>query len=333
MKGANKLFIFTGVALALVAVLIGITMATGGKVDGEEDNKPSKVKVVKAAVDFEPHTVLSMSDVVVEEVSSDQVPADAATDVSLVLNQSYTLGAVKGDVLLKTFLQAPGITNSIESGKRAVSLVVSNQGMMAGLIMDGDYVDIVFQARVDLVRIYQGGGVEIGEDSPPYVFKEVPLYDGNPDESQQFQGADGSEFIVTDGGQNLEPVAKMIVQDVKVLRVVAPGVQYDSQGQQVQRTGEEEQTVTYEIGQLILEVTPQQAEALSFIQDQNHSFQVVVRGKDDHEIAQTTGVTFQILMTDGTWSMPWPEPIFAPGGESYPGGNPEADESTPEAEE
>jgi hypothetical protein len=69
------------------------------------------------------------------------------------------------------------------------------------------------------------------------------------------------------------------------------------------------------MGQLIVEVTPQQAEALAFIQDQNHSFEVVVRGADDHEVVSTTGITFQILMTDGTWSLPWPQPVIAPGGE------------------
>jgi hypothetical protein len=71
-----------------------------------------------------------------------------------------------------------------------------------------------------------------------------------------------------------------------------------------------------EIGQLILEVTPQQAEAISFMQDKNHSIEVVVRGRDDHDIANTTGITFQILMTDGTWAMPWPKPVEAPAAKS-----------------
>ena len=316
MKGANKLFIFTGVALALVAVLLGITMSSGGnKADAQKDDDSGKVKVVKAAVDFEPHTVISMADIIVEEMSADEVPADAAKDMALVLNQSYKLGAVKGDIILSTYLEPPGIRNSISAGKRAVSLGVDNQGMMAGLIMDGDYVDIVFQARVDLRRVLQAGGaVEVEEDGPYNIDKISPA----PPEAevQQYQGADDSEFTVADGGQNLEPVAKLLVQDVKVLRVVAPGVQYDGQGQQVQEPAEDGAIATEESGQLILEVTPQQAEAISFIQDQNHTFEVVVRGKDDHEIASTTGLTFQILMTDGTWSMPWPKPIFAPEAEA-----------------
>ena len=63
------------------------------------------MKVVKAAVDFEPHKIITMSDILVEEMSSDQVPTDAATDTALVLGQAYKLGAVKGDILLNTYLR------------------------------------------------------------------------------------------------------------------------------------------------------------------------------------------------------------------------------------
>ena len=336
MKGANRLFIFTGVALALVAILLGITMTGPKNTPAEtDDSKPDKVKVVKAAVDFEPHTVISMSDVVVEEMSSEDVPPDAATDLALVLNQSYKLGAVKGDFILTSYLQPPGISNSIEAGKRAISLEVDNQGMMSGLVMDGDYVDVVFQARVDLQRVYQGGGVEVVEESPPYAFDGIPAYDDNPDESQQIQGADGSEFIVQDSGGQLEPVAKLILQDVKVLRVIAPGVEYDVQGQQVQETTDGSAVAGASNGQLILEVTPQQAEAIAFMQDSTgtHTYEVVVRAEGDHETVTTTGLTFQILMTDGTWSLPWPKPVFAPGDADYPGGveaDDSGDDATPE---
>jgi Flp pilus assembly protein CpaB len=344
MKSGSKLFIFTGVALALVTVLLAITMTSSPKKGDAEDTaaKPTKMKVVKAAADFEPHKIIGMSDILVEEMSSDQVPADAATDTALVLGQAYKLGAVKGDILLNTYLEAPGITNSIEQGKRAISVAVDAQGMMSGLIMDGDYVDVVFDARVDLRRVLDVYGIQVVEDG---LFELDLKTDNNNDSgntgdsnnnsgdsnnsdkgsnipdivgggiaSSPYQGNDGSEFVVLDAGQNLEPVTKMLVQDVKVIRVIQPGVTFDGQGHQVSdpnaagvsggQSGDK--------GQLILEVTPQQAEAISFMQDQNHDISIVVRGKDDHEIATTTGITFQILMSDGTWSMPWPKSIVAP---------------------
>jgi Flp pilus assembly protein CpaB len=337
MKSGNKLFIFTGIALALVTVLLAITMTGENKVDAQKDDDPGKVKVMQAAADFEPHKVIAMSDIVIVEMATDKVPSDAATDTALVLGQSYKIGAVKGDILLSTYLEAPGITNSIEAGKRAISVQVDTQGMMSGLIMDGDYVDVIFDARVDLRRVLEMQGLEVEEDGP-YTIKfgsdknesddsgdtgdtgdteNQDQDDSGPDvagiEAAPYQGKDGSEFTAVDAGQNLEPVTKMLVQDVKVLRVIQPGVTYDGQGQQVQGTADEPASAPgNNMGQLIIEVTPQQAEAITFMQDQNHNIEVAVRGKDDHEIAKTSGITFQILMSDGTWSMPWPQPILAP---------------------
>jgi Flp pilus assembly protein CpaB len=313
VKSSNKLFIFTGVALALVAVLMAITMSSGGDKADAQKQDSGKIKVVKAAVDLEPFAVLSMADVVVEEIATDQAPADAATDVTMVLGQAYKPGAIKGDILRSSMLQAPGISNTIEAGKRAVSLQVDTQGMMSGLIMDGDYVDVVFKARVDLKRVLQITADAYVEEDGPYAINNsiVPIKDGVDGEPQAVQGAPGSQFTVYDGGQNLEPVAKILVQDVKVIRVVAPGVRYDGQGQEVQRA-EDETTSEDDFGQLILEVTPEQAEVLTFIQDQNHSYEITVRAEGDHEIANTSGITFEILITDENWGLPYPKPVAAP---------------------
>jgi Flp pilus assembly protein CpaB len=326
VKSSSKLFIFTGVALALVAVLMAITMSSGGnKADGQEDEDPGKVKVVKAAVDLEPFAVLAMSDVVIEEMDADQVPADAATDASFVVGQAYKIGATAGDILLNSQLQPPGISNLISSGMRATSLYVDTQGMMSGLIMEGDYVDIVFHARIDLQRVLQAGGqVEVEEDGPYNIQGITP--DNEQEDVQEIQGAPGSEFTVKDGGAHLEPVAKIVVQNVKVLRVVAPGIRYDAQGQEIQGV-DDNTTVSDEFGQLIIEVTPQQAEMLTFIQDQNHAYEVLVRAEGDTELVETTGITFTILITDETWSLPYPQPVTAPGGDDDA-----ADDSAPDAD-
>ena len=335
MKGANKLFIFTGVALALVAVLIGITMSSGGnQTDAQVDDNSGKVMVVKALIDIEPYTVISMADVEVVEMKANEAPAGAASDIGSVVTQAYTIKAVKGDILLLSFLQMPGITSSIEAGKRAVSLEVDSRGMMSGLIMEGDYIDIVFDARVDINRVLGIQGVEIMEDGD-YVLTGNDGGGSNNDdnndddndndiiqgtEATDYQGKPGTEFTITDSGQQLEPVTKMLVQDVKVLRIVKPGVEFDSQGQQVQ-SDESAIGAAGEMspGQLILEVTPQQAEAIAFMQNSIEDpyasgIEIVVRAKDDHEVASTTGITFQILIEDQTWSLPWPKPVSAPEG-------------------
>jgi Flp pilus assembly protein CpaB len=238
-------------------------------------------------------------------------------DPQLILNQGYQLSAKKGDILYSQFVEAPGIRNSVDAGMRAVSLSVNNQGMMSGLIMDGDYVDVVFKTRVDLLRVLDTSmNVQVAEDGPYQISGQTaPLNSDSTTDPQLIQGADGSNFVVTDAGQNLEPVAKIIVQDLKVIRVVPAGVTYDGQGQQVKSESDSGSNVTSDTtGQLILQASPDQAEVLSFIQDPNDSYEILVRGQDDHAIATTSGVTYQILMTDEQWALPWPKPIAAPGG-------------------
>ena len=334
MKGGNKLFLFAGVGLALVAVLLGITMTSGGKKDSDgdtiaaaqQDTDPTKMTVVRLLQDIEPLQIIKPEMIEVVEVDSNLAPSDAVTDPSLVVSQAYMIRAVKGDVLRAAFVEPPGLASSIEPGMRAISLKVDAQGAMSGLVVPGDYIDVTFKARVDLRKIINFVGVELDEDGGPYKIEggsdgadagdaadgnDGITLDGGPtvEAEYPFQGKEGGEFIATDAGQNLEPVAKLLIQDVKVIRVVRPGVQYDEQGQQVAMTEDANTPAQEEFGQLIIQVTPQQAEALTFMQDPNHSYAITVRAKDDHSIVTTSGITFEILMSDGTWSLPWPVPI------------------------
>ncbi|MER3486410.1 MAG: hypothetical protein C4345_10975, partial [Chloroflexota bacterium] len=133
-----------------------------------------------------------------------------------------------------------------------------------------------------------------------------------------FTGDPGSQFIIRDDvgdNQQLEPVAKILIQDVRVLRVVRPGETYTASGTRAEPAAGEigvAPSDNEKPGYLILEVTPQQAEVLAFIDDPHHQVRVVVRGKDDHDTVSTTGITFQILATDPQWAMPWPQSLTAP---------------------
>lgn len=318
MKGGNKLFLFAGVGLALVAILLGITMSSGGKTDktvdaqGQEDSPPTKMTVVRLLQDVEQHQIIKAE--MVEEVEIDVADAspDAVTSRALVLNQAYAVPAVAGDVLLMSFLESPGITSSIDPGMRAISLQVDAQGSMSGLIVAGDYVDVVFLARVDLQRALTPADLAALDSPADTVATRQSSDDEEIPPSDQFliEGEPGTKFRALDAQGDLEPVAKMLVQDVRVIRVIQPGMTFDGQGQQV-AVAEGSASGDDLIGQLIVQVTPQQAEAVTFMQDETYSYSVAVRGEEDHTVVPTSGVTFQILMTDGTWSLPWPLPVSA----------------------
>jgi len=136
-------------------------------------------------------------------------------------------------------------------------------------------------------------------------------------------GDPGSKFYIRDAGDLLEPVAKVIIQDVKVLRVVRAGESFAADGTlggQAIGGDAPAQADEKSMAHLILQATPEQAEVLTFIQDaeNQHTYQVVVRGKDDHEQVNTTGVTFQLLATDEQWMLLWPQTVTAPRTQAKP---------------
>jgi Flp pilus assembly protein CpaB len=317
MKG-GKLFVFAGIGLALIAVaLLVVNMGGGGEADAVKSAQDTKVTVVQAGADIPAHQVLTLTDLIEVEVNASEAPADSVNTIAEVIGQSYRSSLVVGQPLLKSQVEAPGLRNVIEPGKRAIGVPIDNVSGFSGLIQDGDYIDIVFHARIDLVRRLSTTVAWIPEDAS-YTIKNPPIVGPQdiPDELWPIAGDDGSVFRIRDAGGETEPVAKIILQDIEVLRVVRPGETYLGNGTlaaEVVSTGVTAPGDTF--SQLVLEVTPAQAEAITFMQDINHQYQVVIRGKDDHEAVATNGVTFQILATDPTWSLPWPKSIEAPAPE------------------
>ena len=327
MKGGSKLFVFAGVGLALVAVLLLVmNMQGGGTADANKTEAATKVTIVEAKVDVAAYAVLRVEDLVEREVDATTAPVDAASSIAEVIGQSYRAPLTIGQPLLRANLVPPGLRNDITTGMRAIALPVDEVSAMSGLVQDGDFIDIVFNARVNLVRYLPTQVVAAEED---FIYKIEGLMIIPPDlemPKHPATGASGSNFFIRDDigeNQNLEAVTKIMLQDIKVLRVVRPGDQFQADGSKAAEPIAEGVSSSQgeALGQLIIEVTPDQAEVVSFIQDKHHTYQVVVRAKDDHTKVTTSGITFEILATDADWALPWPEPISAPADE---GANAEA---------
>ncbi len=343
MKGGSKLFLVAGVGLAIVAIgllFVGMGGGGGGNKSGanQEATPVTEVTVVQAAVAIPAHTLLKAVDLIEVKMPVTSAPADYVTSTSEVLNMSYRIPLAQGQTLVRTQTEQPGIRNDIDPGMRAASVPVDEVSMLSGLVQDGDYVDIVFHTRIDLVRILPTNFAETPEDTPDYTYGvgkggggEGNGDSNNDDENSEeddggntlpateagpilwvaaggevinhpYVGDPGSKFAIRDQGAQLEPVAKVIVQDVEVLRVVRAGETFAADGTLSGQSvpGEAAAADSAQKGHLILQVTPEQAEVLAFIQDEanQHTYQVVVRGKDDHEQVETTGITFEILASD-----------------------------------
>jgi Flp pilus assembly protein CpaB len=347
MRGGSKLFIFGGIGLGLVAVLLIIASMGGGGGGANAEQNPDKIMVVQAANDIAAHNILLPEDLVTKEMPSDQVPADAVTSIAAVVGKSYRVPLAATQTLATSQVEQPGLRNDIAVGKRAVAVPVDEKNLFAGLIQDGDYIDVIFHARINEVRLLPTNLADTPEDEPFYTYdsKGNEGDDQNQDDEQQDQGsvaqtsngepivwvppglevpehpavgdAGSKLFIRDDVGdqQQLEPVAKVLVQDVRVLRVVRPGESYGADGAPVQDSGDElgSGSTNEAAGYVVIEVSTEQAEVLTFMQDKRHEYQLVVRGKDDHEHVDTTGVTFELLYQDGSYDLPLPGSVTVSG--------------------
>jgi len=345
MRGGSKLFIIAGVGLGLVAVLLLVTSMSGGGGGTKADNpsKGGKVTVVQSTRDVPAHNIIQVEDVVEKQVNSDTVPADAVHSISEVVGKSYRVPLASTQTLVSSQVEQPGLRNDIAVGKRAIAIPVDEKNLFAGLIQDSDYVDFIFHARINEVRILPTNLAAAPEDEPYYKFDSGGNSGDNQDD-QNDSGGDsgtnetasgpimwvppglevpehpavgdaGSKLFVRDDiaeQQQLEPVAKVMVQDVKVLRVVRPGESYGADGQPVEAPALEPGQTAGSTGYIVVEVSEEQAEVLTFMQDKRHEYQVIVRGKDDHDVVSTNGVTFQILATDSDYDLPLPSSVTVP---------------------
>ena len=316
-KGGSKLFIFAGVALALVAVVLGIASFSGGGKTGAQNAASTKVTVVEALKDVPAHTVITATDVVEKQVASTDATTGLVSSAGSVIGQSYAVPLVAGQRLQTAMVEVPGLANVIKPGLRAMSLPITSVSALGGLVQDDDYVDIIFHARINLERIVNstlGNLPEDGDfkaDKPTALDPSAPvLYPAAGDAGSVFQVRDGTG----DAGQ-LEPVAKIVLQDLHVLRVLGPGESFNKDGSVsapiVDATSGSQDA---KLGQLIIEVTPQQAELVTFIQDAKQQYQVIVRAKNDHSQVSTTGITYEILVDSATWALPYPKSVTSPAG-------------------
>jgi Flp pilus assembly protein CpaB len=344
MRGGSKLFIFAGVGLGLVAILLIIASMGGDKTDAQSSGS-KKITVVQAANDVPAHSILLPEDLVTKEVASDQVPPDAVRTIGEVVGKSYRISLTSTQTLVASQVEQPGLRNDVAVGKRAIAVPVDQKNLFAGLIQDGDFIDVIFHARVNEVRLLPTNFADTPEDEPYYKYssdKQNTDNSNNGDQNnnqQDDQGAinstssgdsimwvppgveipqhpavgdAGSQLFIRDDisdQQQLEPLAKVMVQDARVLRVVRPGEAYGADGtindEAAGALGNSSAETPVD-GYIVVEVSLAQAEVLTFMQDEKHDYQVVVRGKDDHEQVSTNGVTFEILYQDGKYDLPLP---------------------------
>lgn len=311
MRRNGRLFIILGVGLATLAVLLAVLMFRGASNTNAVQQAPAPVKVVVAAQDVPAHTVLRDQMLTEQTVPRDQLKGTEVTSKADALGKASKTGLVKGQRLVKTDLEVPGLTNDIAKGKRAVAVPVDQLNALGGLLQEGDYVDVIFSIKVSLLYVLPTRPIEVdtstaadkGQTTLPPTAPTDPsayVYPGEPGSRFKMQGADGKG----------DPLAKVVLQDIRVLRSTS-GATPANQPAPTQSARPTTAQAANTAGMVILELTDEQAELVKFILDNGGSFTFTLRAKDDHEKANTAGITFDLLVTN--YQLPTPKSVRLPG--------------------
>lgn len=326
MRKSGRLFIVLGVGLALVAAALGIAAfagGLGGSDKGSDPAKPDMATVVVAARDIPANTVLTAEDVQTSQIDKSKVPPGSVSAAGQVVGYAVSGDLIKGQQILSANLTAPGLTFDLENGKRAVALPVDRINALGGLIRPGDHIDLIYSARLHLTRVVPSEPLEVTDSTTGYAKDDTLTLAPPPGPSGSatypYPGEPGSRFLVKDPTDG-DPVTKIVIQNVRVVRVIAGDTtvsedQPESSSAQGGTSTPTPQTAAEKLPNadlLVLEVDPQQAEVVKFLMDNNGTYQVALRPKDDTGAATTTGVTYEQLVTQ--YGLPVPKTVRLPGG-------------------
>jgi Flp pilus assembly protein CpaB len=304
MRKNGRLFIILGVGLACLAVALAFLMFQNAGQSKAVEKPPTTVKVVTVIKDVGAHQVLRDTDLGDETVDKDLLTGGEVFSKSEVLGQAAKVGMVKGQRVNKATLEIPGLTNDITHGKRAVAVPADRLVLAGGLLRDSDYIDLIFSTKVSLSYVLPTRPLEIDTSTAAdsNVSVTLPVSPPGDPASYVYPGEPGSRFKVEGPGGKGSPLSKVIFQDIKVLRVVSAPADPNQQQQKAATTTSD---------MLVLELTDEQAEVMKFILDNGATFSFAVRGKDDHELANSSGITYDLLITN--YQLPMPKSVRLPG--------------------
>jgi pilus assembly protein CpaB len=272
--------------------------------------------IVVARIDIPSNTVLTdtqtfLSTAEIPESEYNNAPNQYFTSPSELVNKQTTKAINFNERIRRSDVTDPGLSSTIPTPQqgapraKAVTFQVNNLSGVADQIKPGDFVDVLSSFIIQRTYLRPGFG-----DNNQVVIRE-----------EQFEGQ----------------TTKTLLQNVQVLQILKPppptegsptpgGIsqaqggppQTDQSGQPVDQSqgGQGQQTAatpgtnanTFQQGSwlLILAVTDQQAELLKFSIEQGTGITLVLRGRGDTAIENTTGATLDLLVQQ--YGLPLPQP-------------------------
>ncbi len=335
MRKGGRVFILLGVVLALAAAVLAI-FAFRDTADDDDAAEPevAMIEVIEAAQDIPANSVVTEDDITVVEVDQQTVSRGTAQSTGQVLGLAASGDIVSGQRVLMANLVTPGLSHIVSDGMRAVAVPIDRVNALGGMIRADDHIDIVYSIAFDIEDFYEAlremlqdfdPPVETDEEGQPLGPALPPWYADIQELPAPFEPG-SLVSVATSGGH--EPVTKILMQNIRVVRVVAGDITVDHDGDLVtvdrtQASNENDDDEENDSApdatdperlpsadMLILEVDPASAELLKFILDYEGQFQVALRSPEDDEIVDTPGMTFRQMIED--LGMPLPRPAEMP---------------------
>ncbi|NWG20671.1 MAG: flagellar biosynthesis protein FlgA [Chloroflexi bacterium] len=263
-------------------------------------------KVVSARTDIRANTVLTDTETFLELTDIPEPEYNAAPDTYYTsfgeLTNKVTLRQINATEILRSrdltdaglSLQVPPPDTPDAPRDRVLPLEMSNLTGVADQIRPGDFVDLVMTYEIQRLVLR-------------------PSLTVDP--------ATGQTLVTTIEEPLTARATKTMVQNVQVLRVLKPAIPEGAgtptpEGQQpIQPVAPAatQQPDTYTPGAqwiVLLAMTNQEAEIVKFTLDQQDpkpQITLVLRGRGDNSLAETTGVTLGLLVSQ--YGLPIPEPL------------------------
>jgi Flp pilus assembly protein CpaB len=279
LKRSNRLMLVFGVLLAVVA--FGGVLIFGAGSGSAQPAAPTTVKVVTAVANVTLGTALDLPQLATVDMDV-ALAVDTYTDPNLLVGKVVRRTVLQGEAFKSTDFQAAAgltsvdLTSSLKAGQVAVAISVDQVSGLGGLIQGGDFVDVLLTMT--------------DQPSPAKAPVVLPLADPKT----------GFPWTTVPESDLNNTTIKVLVQNVQVLGLVggasaAATNGTDSTGGAATDPNTGQPVSTAKL--VILSVTPQQAELVSFAQvDGNLSLLLRSPGDAAAADAKTTGVTLRELV-------------------------------------
>ena len=238
MKRSNRLVLFVGILLAVVA--FGSVIVLFNQKQAPVSTAPTELPTVYAKQDIPLGTVVTKDMLEARNLSIPVRPTDAFGDVGLVTGKTARTEIKQGALLLPAnFAAGAGggsqdVAHLLDPGLRAIAVQVDQSTGVGTLINVGDRVDMVVGFT--------------GVDKFPLVTVDAT-----------------TKALVTVAGYN-PTTTKIILQNMQVIGTLVPPAPATPAGAQATPPNSTATTLTGQQELVILAVTPQQAEVIKFAQ-------------------------------------------------------------------